>query len=221
MTAEQESSETQAVGVSGAETSVLPDGSRSLCIATPGGPLLARMFEEPHEHAAIFLGPVEATPTFNALCGQLAARGVTGLALPWRSGSGNDTEQAAGDLRAAREFLRQRGMRQFVLAGAGEAAPAIIRGAGILSAEAVAVFSPVGAVPRADLERLRGRPLLIFCGDERGSAREIAAHARQPVELFEFPGAGRSLFEVVGDVSSQCLSRMLEALALPGAAKAR
>lgn len=210
------STETQTQRVSGAELTALPDGSRSACIATPGGPLFARFYSPAGAEAAVvFAGPGRFCGTFLTLAQHLSRHGIAGLYLRSRP----EAEGADGDLAAAAELLGARGVRRMAFGGAGPAAAGALRAAWRQRAEAAALFSPSAPIPASELERLRGRPLFVFAGAEAEAARAIRDAARHPVELHELPGAGEPLAEVLGDLAALCIPRLCLALAAGGPAK--
>ena len=204
----------------GVELTRLPDGSRSACIATRRGPVLARLREPAGcGTGALFVGPAAFHDSFATLCGHLARAGVATLQLT--APAADRLEEAIG---AARGLLRLRGAPRVVLAGGGAACAAVLAGASTLDAEAVALLSPAVPGEPAALERLRGRPLLIFAPARAAAARATRAEARAPAELFEFAGAGETLAEVLADLAALCVPRLVAALAkgadAPGGFKA-
>ncbi len=148
------------------------------------------------DRAVLFTGPEPFSPTFAGLSRHLAARGIGSLALVPCGPSGEEL------VRAAVELLALRGAARVSMVAGGDAASLALGLASSLpEVEAVTLLSPAG-VANAPADRLRGRPLRIFAGDDDAEARALAARAMPSVEVTSFRLAGQSLREVTNDLAA-------------------
>jgi len=149
----------------------------------------------------------------HALSTHLAARGWAALTLtPFA------VEDVRHALEAGRALLTLCGARRFVLAGGADAAAPLLETAPLEACEAVVLLSPTRVVSERTLQRLRGRDLFVFTGEESAAARTLKERASAPFELHEFPGARAGFEEVMGDFLSLCVPRLEEAVRRPRSA---
>jgi hypothetical protein len=194
------------LGLTGAEIAPLSDGSRAVRLATHDTLFHGRLLEARESEGAVILaGPPVFTCTFLILARHFASAGVTALVL-----TAGESSRARDEVEAAQGFLKARGARRFGIAAAGDAAPGLLALAGARpEVEAVALFDPPSPLPR-QVERLAGRPLLVFCHDP------VAAPPRRMTpfaEALSFPGAGSSFLEVASDLGTMWVARWLPLLA--------